>query len=245
MEKWLSKRPHHISLPSWVIPGTYAENLRFISEKPEVKGVELLFFIYDDEIRTQFQNELEEIKTFSRRFTFTAHLPEALESSHEELIETLLPMVKHFIVHPGKAETINAQAFLINRWAEKYGTAGSPRFLVENTGPGLLEKIIPLLSPQAGFCMDTGHLLLEGRSPAEYFVRYGGRIAEIHLHGIDKEKAAIDGRLPDHRPIKPDAPWLKELFLLIENFNGIINLEVFSWEEAAQSIAAIKQINQL
>jgi hypothetical protein len=222
------------------MPGTYAENIRFITEQPEIRGVELLFFLYDDEIKKQFLAEYEEIASFSGRFVFTAHLPEVLAERHEELIETLLPLVRHFIVHPGKDGGIETQAALINTWAEKYWSPGPPRFLAENTSPGLLEKTLPLLNSRVGFCMDTGHLLLEKRSPAEYFSRYGGRIAEIHLHGLDREKAAIDGRLPDHRPVTEDAPWFRELFPLIENFKGIINLEVFSWEEAARSIAALQ-----
>jgi sugar phosphate isomerase/epimerase len=237
-------KPRLISVPSWVMPGTYAENLRFIAGHPEISGVELLFFIYDDEIRSQFREELEEVESFSQRFVFTAHLPETLKDEHEELVETLLPLVKHFIVHPGKADAVETQARLINRWVEKYGSSDSPRFLVENTNPGLLEKTIPLLDPWVGLCMDTGHLLIEDRNPALYFSQHRDRIAEIHLHGLDREKAAADGRLPDHRPIKPDASWFRELFPVIENFDGIVNLEVFSWEEAAQSIAAIKQINE-
>jgi hypothetical protein len=233
-----------LSVPSWVIPGTYAENLRFIAEQPEISGVELLFFMYDREIKEQFRAELEEIKSFSGRFVFTAHLPNVLARGHEELIETLSPLVRHFIVHPGEAENLGAQAALINEWAEKYGAPGRPRFLAENTNPGLLEKITPLFSPEVGFCMDTGHLLMEGRNPAEYFSRSSG-IAEIHLHGVDWEKAAVDGLLPDHRPLKEEALWLRELFPMIENFNGVINLEVFSWEHAAQSIAAIKRIGGL
>jgi hypothetical protein len=227
------------------MPGTYAENLRFIAEQPEINGVELLFFIYDGEIKEQFHAEFEEIKSFSGRFVFTAHLPEALMESHEELVETLSPLVRHFIVHPGKAGTVDAQAAIINRWAEKYGTPGTPRFLAENTNPGLLEKTVPLLGPQVGLCMDTGHLLMEGRSPADYFVQNRGGIAEIHLHGLDREKAVLDGRLPDHRPVKEEAPWFRELFPLLEGFNGVLNLEVFSWEETAESIAAIKQLGGL
>jgi hypothetical protein len=222
-----------------VIPGTYAENLRFLAEQREIKGVELLFFLYNEDVRKELFNDLEDIKKFSARFTFTAHLPDVLKNEHEELVEILSPLVRHFIVHPGKDETIETQAALINAWAEKYGPSRE-RFLAENTNPGLLEKISPLLDPQAGLCMDTGHLLIEERSPAEYFSQNRGRIAEIHLHGLDREKAAVDGRLPDHRPVKPDAPWFRELFPLLEDFNGIINLEVFSWEEAAQSLAVIK-----
>jgi hypothetical protein len=242
MNKQPVMSPCCVSVPSWVIPGTYAENLKFIAEQPEIGGVELLFFMYDAEINEQFRAELEEIKSFSGRFVFTAHLPDALIKSHEELVETLSPLVRHFIVHPGKAETVEAQAALINTWARKYGAAGAPRFLAENTNPGLLENLLPLLNDRVGLCMDTGHLLIEGRSPAEYFSQRRGSIAEIHLHGLDREKAAVDGRLPDHRPVKEDAPWFRELFPMIAHFDGILNLEVFSWEEAAQSIAAVKRM---
>jgi sugar phosphate isomerase/epimerase len=224
-----------------VIPGTYAENLRFLADRREINGVELLFFLYNEDVRKELFDELSDIKNFSTRFTFTAHLPDVLKSNHEELVETLSPLVQHFIVHPGKIETIETQAALINAWAEKYGTGAAPLFLAENTNPGLLEKISPLLSPQVGLCMDTGHLLIEGRSPVEYFSQNRGRIAEIHLHGLDREKAAVDERLPDHRPVKPDAPWFKGLFPMLEDFSGILNLEVFSWEEAAQSLAVIRQ----
>jgi sugar phosphate isomerase/epimerase len=87
--------------------------------------------------------------------------------------------------------------------------------------------------------MDTGHLLLDGNDPAAWFGRHRQRIAELHLHGLDREKAALDGRLPDHRPVAAEAAWFKTLRPLLEKFDGIINLEVFSWEEAEKSITAL------
>jgi sugar phosphate isomerase/epimerase len=84
--------------------------------------------------------------------------------------------------------------------------------------------------------MDTGHLLLEGQDPVDFYQRYRERIGEIHLHGIDREQAAIDGRLADHRRLREDEPWLLGLLPLLEDYLGIINLEVFSWKEARASI---------
>jgi hypothetical protein len=245
MNKQPFMSPCCVSVPSWVIPGTYVENLKFIAEQPEIGGVELLFFIYDDEIEKQFDDELPEIRDYAGRFVFTAHLPENLKDEHAELVEKLLPFVRHFIVHPPKDRSAaESHARLINGWADDYGNppGGFCRFLAENTNPGLLENLLPLLNDRVGLCMDTGHLLIEGRNPAGYFSQRRGGIAEIHLHGLDREKAAVDGRLPDHRPVKEDAPWFRELFPLLEDFNGVLNLEVFSWGEAAQSIAAIKRM---
>ena len=50
-----------LSTPSWVIPGTYAENLRFIENKKEIMGVELLFFLYDEEIKTQLDEDRKSV----------------------------------------------------------------------------------------------------------------------------------------------------------------------------------------
>jgi sugar phosphate isomerase/epimerase len=228
---------------SWVIPGTYLENLKFLNNKKEITGVELLFFMYDDEIKKSIADEFEDICQFKDRFIFTAHLPDVLSPEHEELVNKLAPLVQHFIVHPGKEGGAEAQARLINTWAEKYKTApNKPRFLAENTNPGLLEALLPYLNTNVGLCMDSGHLLIEERNPCAYLNKFQNRIGEIHLHGLDREKAAIDNRLPDHRPIKKDAIWIKEIFPLLKEFHGLINLEVFSWEEVEESLRVINPL---
>jgi len=221
------KRRHFIlSVPSWVILGTYAENLRFLEDKKEIQGVELLFFLYDDEIKAQFDSEWEEISIYRKRFLFTAHLPELLLPVHEELVARLAPLVKHFIVHP-HVENPENQIQLLTEWRDRHGA----RFLAENTKAGLLEAMLPLPEAGMGICMDTGHLLLDGNNPADFFTAYRERIGEIHLHGIDRKQAAIDGRLPDHRRLWGDEEWLLELLPLLEDYSGVVNLEVFSWEE--------------
>ena len=223
-----------VSVPSWVIPGTYAENLRFLEDKKEIAGVELLFFLYDGDIKNQLDSEWDEILSFSKRFIFTAHLPELLSSAHAELIARLAPLVRHFIVHPF-VENPSVQVRLLEEWTNRYGVS----FLMENTNPGLLDALLPLLEPVSGLCMDTGHLLLEGQNPADFFVKYRKRIREIHLHGIDRQQAAIDGKLIDHRRLRGNEQWLRELLPLLENYRRIINLEVFSWEEAKAGVEVL------
>ncbi|AEF80599.1 cobamide remodeling phosphodiesterase CbiR [Leadbettera azotonutricia] len=240
MEYLLNNFPK-IIVPSWVIPGTYLENLRFLDDKKEITGVELLFFIYDDEIKKNITDEFEDICKFKDRFIFTAHLPDVLNPEHEELVKKLSPLVQHFIVHPGKEGGARAQAGLINSWAEKYKNVSSKyRFLAENTNPGLLEALLPNLNTNIGLCMDFGHLLIEEKNPSAYLNQFQNKIGEIHLHGLDREKAMIDKRLPDHRPINEDSIPIKELFPLLKKFQGLVNLEVFSWEEVEESLRVIK-----
>ncbi|MDR0563303.1 MAG: AP endonuclease [Spirochaetaceae bacterium] len=225
-----------ITVPSWVIPGSYLENLSFLKDKPAVQGVELLFFIYDQEVKALLDAESAELEAYTQRFTFTAHLPDALQEAHEELVTRLFPLVRHYVLHPGLEEHRERQAKIMLSWFERFGPQ---RFLLENTAPGLLEGILPRLPPETPLCMDTGHLLLEGKRPAVFFKHYRERIQEIHLHGIDRAASAADKRLPDHRSLASKAPWFQELVPELAEFTGVINLEVFSWEEVQSSLTVL------
>jgi len=233
-----------ISVPSWVIPGTYIENLRFLESKKEIQGVELLFFIYNEEVKNQFNSERDEIRGFRNRFTFTAHLPELLLHEHEELIAALTPLVHHFIVHPD-AKNPAGQAALLRSWTERYGAVFLAENIFQGNGASSLEVLLPHLDKDAALCMDTGHLLLEGKNPSDFFKARQERIKEIHLHSLDRDQSAIDGRLADHRRLREDEPWLLELLPLLKGYQGIVNLEVFSWEEVEAGIEVLKKYNTL
>jgi hypothetical protein len=216
--------------PSWVIPGTYLENLCFLNDKNVVDGVELLFFLYDDEIRAGFLRELPGIRDFAERFVFTAHLPDSLKEEHEELVGTLAPLVKHFIVHPAEEAGVEAEARLLETWMSRYGRR---RFLLENTLPGRLEALLACFGGDAPICLDTAHLLLEGGNPADFARRYGGRISEVHLNGT----GGGDG----HKPPRAGDQWFLELLPFLRRFRGMVNLEVFSWDEVQQGIDCLEK----
>ncbi|MDR2501524.1 MAG: AP endonuclease [Treponema sp.] len=231
-----------LSVPSWVIPGSYRENLQFLEDKPAIQGVELLFFLYDGEVKKLLNAEWEAVTRFSQRFTITAHLPNRILPEHEELVERLFPWTRHFIVHPYPDSETDRQKKLLETWTARYGGHANP-FLIENTYPGWLESLLAQLPGQTRLCMDTGHLLLAGNSPAAFFKQYQDRLAEIHLHDVDWE--ASDGRLLDHRPLNPKASWLQALAPELKGFTGVVNLEVFSWEETKASLAALQTLGAL
>jgi sugar phosphate isomerase/epimerase len=241
---WHNKSRAVISVPSWVIRGTYAENLRFKKKKKEIRGVELLFFMYDDEIKKQFESEWEEILARAERFTFTAHLPEALMPAHEALVARLAPFVRHFIVHPAN-ENPAGQAALLKSWAERYGAVFLAENIFKGKGASSLEALLPHMDKDSAICMDTGHLLLEGQSPSVFFRKWQERVREIHLHGLDLKQSAVDGRLADHRRLREGEPWLLELLPLLKSYQGVINLEVFSWEEAEAGIEVLRKYQAL
>jgi hypothetical protein len=225
-----------VGVPSWVIPGTYGENLRFLADKTQINFVELLFFIYTPEVKSEFTRELGLIVDYKKRFLYTAHLPDPVLPEHEELIRILDPHVEHFIVHGGDKHAPDGGASVLEAFKAKFG---ADRFVLENTTTERFTPVMENMSATTKICMDTGHLVLEGKSPAEYFLRFRDRLSEIHLHGVDREAAKADGLLPDHRGLRGDEDWFRELLPLLRDFSGLINAEVFDWKEVQKTLLCI------
>lgn len=226
-----------LSVPSYVIPGTYLENARFLQDKLPVSGIELLFFLYDQETRRLYEQEAPGLEALRGRFSYTLHLPDTLLPAHEELVELTAPMVDHYIVHPPRdAKSPRLESFL-PRWIRRYGEI----FLLENTRYDLFESSLQEL-PGVPLCCDTGHLLLEQRSPAAFFRQFGGRIRQVHLHTLGMHR---EDRLPDHRPLEEAEPWLLELLPHLERFTGPVELELFAWEEVETTISLLENLGFL
>lgn len=221
-----------LSVPSYVIPGTYAENLRFLADKPEVEGVELLFYLWDAEIRDLLDRELAEIQSFAGRFRFTAHLPDRIRPEHREVLDRIADTVRSFVIHPPlDLDGIEPFADLLKVWKKEFGD----RFFLENLQTGPFERAIREL-PDIPLCVDVGHILAEGGNPASRIARLlseGRRIAELHLHGLSGDT--------DHRPFGKGASWLQDLTPLLAGFGGVVEIELFNWEQARAALAAVRQ----
>lgn len=230
------------TVPSWVIPGTYVENLDFLSRQQTVAGVELLFYLYDAETEALLDTELPKIKEYADRFVFTVHMPDPLKAEHAALIEKLLPIGRHFILHPPAPEYSDAAYRLYERWVQAYDLNAKDNglFLTENTLPGRQEAFIQAM-PDASLCLDTGHCLLEGKDPRKLLYEYRTKTREIHLHSINKVAALKDGRLEDHRPISLQDYWIPDFLIQLGSFDGIVNSELFSWQEAAGNLAILRE----
>lgn len=222
-----------LSVPSYVIPGTYAENLRFLADKPEVEGVELLFYLWDAEVEDLLSREIGEIRSYSGRFRFTAHLPDRIQPGHRVILEGISDLARSFVVHPpADLDGLGPFADLLTAWRAEFGD----RFFLENLRTGPFERALRVL-PDIPLCVDAGHILAEGGDPTERIARLrssGRRIEELHLHGLS------EGR--DHRPFGDDSPWLRDLAPFLAGFAGVVEVELFDWEEARIALAAIRRV---
>ncbi len=223
-----------VSVPSYVIPGSYVENLRWLRDNSAIRRVELLFFIYDDDTRAILRRELEELKSFSKEFRFTAHLPDEVASGHEELLERIDNIVEAYVVHPPRRdESLAPFASLVDDWRSRFG---ADRFRLENTK---LDRFYPadkaLSEGRPGpprLCADLGHLVLEGFDPAAWAKERLDRIDELHIHGCRGGK--------DHQPFDGSESWFTGLDTLLKNFGGLVELELFSWEELKPGLKALE-----
>jgi len=83
-------------------------------------------------------------------------------------------------------------------------------------------------------CLDIGHLLLGGEAVRPTIAYFGGRIREIHLHGVSGE---TDHLGLDVLPRPRVQRWLDAL--AAAGFEGVMNIEVFSPRDLAASLAVV------
>lgn len=227
-----------ISVPSYVVPGGYEHNLRWLLAETDQRRVELLFFMYDDDTRAVLRDELPAIEELSTSFAYTAHLPDRIEAAHEELLASIDGFCESYVVHPPRdGSELAGFSRLLDAWRGRYG---AERFFLENTRLTAFEAADRRLADSAygppPICADLGHLVLEGRDPARWLAEYGGRAREIHIHGH------ADGK--DHSRLRGDEAWLRSVAPFISGFGGIVEIELFSWEEADEARRILRRLKQ-
>lgn len=220
-----------LSVPSYVIPGTYGENVEYLADRREIQAVELLFYYFDDDSRDLFVREKSLIASYRERFTFAVHMPDTLLPQDERLIELTRDLAQRYILH-SPAGDLDEFRDMVEGWQERYGRV----FLVENL---IARDFSPVAEKMSSFslCCDTGHLLRNGSSIEEFLKCYGSRIEEIHLHGVQ------DGA--DHQPFAAGESWFQGLVPFLRAFGGVVNIEVFSIGEVNTIVSALAEAGVL
>lgn len=223
-----------LSVPSYVIPGTYLENLRFLEANTDCRAVELLFFMYDDGTSALLAAERAGLEGYAARFALTVHMPDEIAPAHEEILEATAGYARAYVIHPPRrAEALPAFSGLFDAWRKRYGAG---RMLLENT------RLEPFEAAEAALresplgppflCADLGHLRMEGVEPSSWVAARAGRIRELHVHGYDGSS--------DHVPFHPGEPWLESMAPFARGFDGAIEVELFSWAEQEPARAALR-----
>ncbi|MFP4564668.1 MAG: cobamide remodeling phosphodiesterase CbiR, partial [Spirochaetia bacterium] len=197
-------------------------------DRGDIESVELLFFLFDGDTEELLTKEIAGIREESARLGITVHLPDDLTPEHEKIVELTSDFVRHYVVHPPPG---NEDLFveIVSSWRERYGD----RFLLENLIGRSFESLLERFDGKMPVCCDTGHLLVRGESPSDFLARYGARIREIHLHGLDEGW--------DHNPFFSDEPWFVETAPHLEEFDGIVNIEVFKEDHLKRVLDSLRK----
>jgi hypothetical protein len=223
-----------LSVPSYVVPGSYLENLAWLKAGTSLRRVELLFFIYDDDTKALLKDELPGLAEYRRDFSYSAHLPDQILPEHETLILAIDGLVDSYVVHPPRdSAALPAFCALMDDWRERYGPK---RFFLENTRLAQFEAADAALeSSRYGrppLCADLGHLVMEGVDPSGWLEGRLERVAELHVHGYDGTS--------DHVPLSGDEAWFKKLDGVFRDFAGIVEIELFSWPDIEPALKALE-----
>ncbi|HOX92020.1 MAG TPA: cobamide remodeling phosphodiesterase CbiR, partial [Spirochaetales bacterium] len=218
-----------LSVPSYVVPGTWAENLRWLLENTSQRRVELLFFMYDNETRSMLKDELQTILDLSRHFSYTVHLPDSIAADSRELVQAFSRVSDGFVVHPPRTlSELTPFCALMDAWRDSFGP---DRFFLENTRmePFALADALPYTHGPMKLCVDVGHLVLEGIDPSAFIAQHASRIRELHVHGVHAGK--------DHGPLTGRESWLVAMQDFLRTYDGILELEMFAWEQVQPALA--------
>ncbi len=210
------------SVPSFIIRGTYLENVGYCSAVPEIQSVELLFFLYDDETDRLIRRELPEIQTYTDSLGFTIHMPDDIKEEHKTIIELTHDIARQYIIHPPPGDS-GPFLSILNAWIDEYGDI----FLLENLIGREFESLLTE-EPRFWICCDTGHLLVQEKKPGDFIARYDKKIREIHLHGL------VDGW--DHSLFDAKERWFRDLIPWLGRFSGTCNVELFDEQKVRQVI---------
>jgi hypothetical protein len=210
-------------VPSWQKPGTWLENIIALEPFEWIDGIELLFFEWNDDVRSSFARELPAIQAFTPRFEFSLHLPDPLEPAALDLVEMTTSFVQRYVFHPPLEQSAGSAFATISMLEEQFGAG---RFLMEFTGEPSFSMTRDAL-PGISVCADTGCLLRTNLDPAEWISHNAESIREIHLHGCR------DGK--DHKPLDGSEAWLSDVARFSKEHDVDVVHELFSLDATTES----------
>ncbi|MFW2364952.1 MAG: cobamide remodeling phosphodiesterase CbiR [Desulforhopalus sp.] len=233
---------------------------------PSLKFVEIVLFHTPELHNIPTPDEIQSLNEIRQRthILYTVHLPASLEigSVYREVrdasirlineiwLETIVLEPVHYILHipitpptlvpvPGQYFTSEASQDWGDWVARAMDSLLRIRARVGGKGDLLLENINyspkflrPFLEAGIGeLCLDTGHLLLGGENVEGVLVEYWDHIRELHLHGVRGYEEHLSLDVLPRNEIISLISCLNRL-----DYQGLINLEVFSREDLKSSL---------
>ena len=243
--------PFNIGTTSFIYPDDYVANVKMLG--PYLENIELLLFESNHTDALPSKQVIGELANLAKDFnlTYNVHLPTDVSISSRDpqqqsiAVETIIRVAER--VAPLSPTTLTLHVPYneatrdkddVKSWQErviknlaKILANGTPGHLIsiENLDYPF-EFLDPIISElDLTICLDCGHLILHGDDIEKFFNTYSAKTAIIHLYGVAQNH--FHGAL-DQLPEKLIIPTTR----LLQKFNGIVSLEVFSYAHLAASL---------
>ncbi len=247
--------PFKLSVPSFVYPASWADNVRALG--PFVDEIELLLLESGPEnlpSATQI-DELERLAD-TLELTYNVHLPTDIFPGHSnsfirrraidalrrvlDLVGPLGPSTCTLHLTPSAdIQTADQIASWRDRLNEDLEQILSNGFLPEQIS---VENLFypfdwsePVITGLGLFvCMDVGHLMVSGMDAGRFFEEWRHRISIMHLHGVNGNQ--------DHLNLDRLNPAQMETVLkMLTRYRGTVSIEVFSLAGLSSSLAVLEK----
>jgi len=88
-------------------------------------------------------------------------------------------------------------------------------------------------------CIDAGHQIKYNYDLVQTFDKHKLRTSIIHLHGV----AFLDDEIKDHTSLdKLPEKYFRQVQMILENFTGVVSLEVFNIENLNRSLSFLSKV---
>lgn len=243
---------------SWVVPGTFADNLRYLSN--DVSDMEIVLFDTPEHSNLPSKEEVRALKKLcgELEMSCTMHFPadicvtdsaEELSKREEMCLRTLdlfgdldpFAWILHIVGEKrGDPPSPDIDAWLEKSliWAEKIASAADDRKKICIETLDFDPRYVEHIAASAGtsICLDIGHLIKCGRPVHKTVLRSADAVRVLHVHGV-----MPDGT--DHRDLSYIDP---ELYRSVSSMMShgkerVMTLEVFEGDYD-RSLEAIKNM---
>ena len=250
--------PHRFRLgvTSYVYPADIIPNVEALA--PAVDDIELVLFESEDVSNLPTLETVARLSELAEEhdLTYTVHLPIDRKLGSDSGAERLI-MQKNIIRIIRLSQTLSPYAYVlhiegidsrahswrIRNW-QRDVTGLLPEIVAQADDPAMIcvenlnypfewcEQFLESFG--LSVCIDVGHFWLNGTNISPHIQRYLDRTRVIHLHGLRDGRDHLSlGTLPLEK--------LRYLMNILDDYTGVLTLEMFSFEDVRDSIERISQ----
>ncbi len=260
----LPDKPFKLGTTSFIFPDHIIPNVKKLG--PFFDEIELLVFESQPAFVLPSKDDVKELLYLSQSqdLTYNIHLPIDVSLTCESLgkrqkaRDTILKVMDLF--EPVTPTTHTLHLDMPGDIKKDMGNQGKLKKWIKNTRQGLEGLLKDIVDPgiisietldypfffietlveefNLSVCIDTGHQIKYNYDLVQTFEKHKSRTSIIHLHGVE----FFEDEIKDHASLdKLPEKYFRQVQMILENFTGVVSLEVFNLENLNQSLSFLSK----